>query len=202
MCEEVLLNQIIEALPQLQCKKCEYPDCRSYAKSIVEEKEKIDKCEPGGAVTESNIQSLLNDPSFTSEQQIKSHTIADIIPEECIGCTICIKVCPVDAIVGARHMIHKVLENQCNGCELCIKECPVNCMSMIENHNQKSWSWPSQVSEQSKKNYYQRLDRLDCIKKDKRVSRQKVLDEEEMNDYIKYAIETESKRLKDIKKYD
>ena len=72
-------------------------------------------------------------------------------------------------------------------------------MSMIENHNQKSWSWPSQISEQSKKNYYQRLDRLDCIKKDKRASRQKVLDEQEMNDYIKYAIETESKRLKDIK---
>ena len=99
-------------------------------------------------------------------------------------------------------MIHKVIENQCNGCELCIKECPVNCMSMIENHNQKSWSWPSEISEQSKKNYYQRLDRLDCVKKDKRASRQKVLDEQEMNDYIKYAVETESKRLKDIKKYD
>ena len=99
MCEEVLLNKIIEVLPQLQCKKCEYPDCRSYAKSIVEEKEKTNKCEPGGVVTESNIQSLLNDPSFTSEQQTNSHTIADIVREECIGCTICIKVCPVDAIV-------------------------------------------------------------------------------------------------------
>ena len=88
MCEEVLLNKIIEVLPQLQCKKCEYPDCRSYAKSIVEEKEKTNKCEPGGVVTEDNIQSLLNDPSFTSEQQTKSHTIADIVREECIGCTI------------------------------------------------------------------------------------------------------------------
>ena len=151
MSEEVLLNKIIEVLPQLQCKKCEYPDCRSYAKSIVDEKEKTNKCEPGGIDTEKNIQSLLKDSSHISDQQTKSHLIADIIREECIGCTICIKVCPVDAIVGARHMIHKVLESQCNGCELCIKECPVNCMSMIENQNEKSWSWPSQISEQSKK---------------------------------------------------
>lgn len=202
MSEEVLLNRIIEVLPQLQCKKCEYPDCRSYAKSIVDEKEKINKCEPGGIDTEKNIQSLLKDSSYISGQQTKSHLIADIVREECIGCTICIKVCPVDAIVGARHMIHKVLESQCNGCELCIKECPVNCMSMIENQNEKSWSWPSQISEQSKKNYYQRLDRLDRIKKEKEANRQKVLDDQEMNDYIKYAIETESKRLKDIKRYD
>jgi len=202
MSEEVLLNKIIEVLPQLQCKKCEYPDCRSYAKSIVDEKEKTNKCEPGGIDTEKNIQSLLKDSSYISGQQTKSHLIADIIREECIGCTICIKVCPVDAIVGARHMIHKVLESQCNGCELCIKECPVNCMSMIENQNEKSWSWPSQISEQSKNNYYQKLYRLDCIKKEKEANRQKVLDDKEMNDYIKYAIETESKRLKNIKRYD
>ena len=151
MSKEVTLNKIIEVLPQLQCKKCEYPDCRSYAKSIVDEKEKINKCEPGGIDTENNIKTLLCDPSYISEQQIKSHMIADIVREECIGCTICIKVCPVDAIVGARHMIHKVLESQCNGCELCIKECPVNCMAMIENQSQRLWSWPSQISEQSKK---------------------------------------------------
>ena len=202
MSKEVILNKIIEVLPQLQCKKCEYPDCRSYAKSIVDEKEKINKCEPGGTDTENNIKTLLSDPSYISEQQIKLHTIADIVREECIGCTICIKVCPVDAIVGARHMIHKVLETQCNGCELCIKECPVNCMSMIENQSQGLWSWPSQISEQSKKNYYQRLNRLDRIKKEKGANRQKVLDDQEMNDYIKYAIEAESERLKNIKKYD
>ena len=75
-------------------------------------------------------------------------------------------------------------------------------MSMIENQNEKSWNWPSQISEQSKKNYYQRLDRLDRIKKEKEANRQKVLDDQEMNDYIKYAIETESKRLKNIKRYD
>lgn len=202
MSEETLLNKIIEVLPQLQCKKCEYPDCRSYAESVVHEKEKTNKCEPGGIETEKNIQSLLNDTSFISGQQTKSYLIADIVREECIGCTICIKVCPVDAIVGARHMIHKVLESQCNGCELCIKECPVDCMSMIKNQNDKSWCWPSEISEESKKYYYQRLDRLDRIKKEKEAHRQKVLDNEEINDYIKYAIETESERLKDIKRYD
>ena len=69
MSEETLLNKIIEVLPQLQCKKCEYPDCRSYAESVVHEKEKTNKCEPGGIETEKNIQSLLNDTSFISGQQ-------------------------------------------------------------------------------------------------------------------------------------
>ncbi len=129
------------------------------------------------------------------------HEIADIVREECIGCTICIKVCPVDAIVGARHMIHKVLEDQCNGCELCIDECPVNCMSMIKA-DQKNWVWPSKQSEDSKNNYYQRLDRLDRIKKDKEENRKKVLEDSEMQEYIKYALETESKKNKNIKKYE
>jgi len=188
-------------LPQLQCKKCKYPDCKSYAQSIINKKEKTDKCEPGGPQTQNHIKALLLNHNYQPNEQTKMHEIADIVREECIGCTICIKVCPVDAIVGARHMIHKVLEDQCNGCELCIDECPVNCMSMIKAH-QKNWVWPSKQSEDSKNNYYQRLDRLDRIKKDKEENRKKVLEDSEMQEYIKYALETESKKNKNIKKYE
>ncbi len=201
MNDNELVNQIIEVLPQLQCKKCEYPDCKSYAQSIINKKEKTDKCEPGGPQTQNHIKALLLNHNYQPNEQTKMHEIADIVREECIGCTICIKVCPVDAIVGARHMIHKVLEDQCNGCELCIDECPVNCMSMIKAH-QKNWVWPSKQSEDSKNNYYQRLDRLDRIKKDKEENRKKVLEDSEMQEYIKYALETESKKNKNIKKYE
>ena len=201
MNDKELVNQIIEVLPQLQCKKCEYPDCKSYAQSIINKKEKTDKCEPGGPQTQNHIKALLLNHNYQPNEQTKMHEIADIVREECIGCTICIKVCPVDAIVGARHMIHKVLEDQCNGCELCIDECPVNCMSMIKAH-QKNWVWPSKQSEDSKNNYYQRLDRLDRIKKDKEKNRKKVLEDSEMQEYIKYALETESKKNKNIKKYE
>jgi electron transport complex protein RnfB len=201
MNDKELVNQIIEVLPQLQCKKCEYPDCKSYAQSIINKKEKTDKCEPGGPQTQNHIKALLLNHNYQPNEQTKMHEIADIVREECIGCTICIKVCPVDAIVGARHMIHKVLEDQCNGCELCIDECPVNCMSMIKAH-QKNWVWPSKQSEDSKNNYYQRLDRLDRIKKDKEENRKKVLEDSEMQEYIKYALETESKKNKNIKKYE
>ena len=201
MNDKELVNQIIEVLPQLQCKKCEYPDCKSYAQSIINKKEKTDKCEPGGPQTQNHIKALLLNHNYQPNEQTKMHEIADIVREECIGCTICINVCPVDAIVGARHMIHKVLEDQCNGCELCIDECPVNCMSMIKAH-QKNWVWPSKQSEDSKNNYYQRLDRLDRIKKDKEENRKKVLEDSEMQEYIKYALETESKKNKNIKKYE
>ena len=201
MNDKGLVNQIIEVLPQLQCKKCKYPDCNSYAQSIINKKEKTDKCEPGGPQTQNHIKALLLNHNYQPNEQTKMHEIADIVREECIGCTICIKVCPVDAIVGARHMIHKVLEDQCNGCELCIDECPVNCMSMIKA-DQKNWVWPSKQSEDSKNNYYQRLDRLDRIKKDKEENRKKVLEDSEMQEYIKYALETESKKNKNIKKYE
>ena len=201
MNDKELVNQIIEVLPQLQCKKCEYPDCKSYAQSIINKKEKTDKCEPGGPQTQNHIKALLLNHNYQPNEQTKMHEIADIVREECIGCTICIKVCPVDAIVGARHMIHKVLEDQCNGCELCIDECPVNCMSMIKA-DQKNWVWPSKQSEDYKNNYYQRLDRLDRIKKDKEENRKKVLGDSEMQEYIKYALETESEKNKNIKKYE
>ena len=108
----------------------------------------------------------------------------------------------MDAIVGARHMIHKVLEHQCNGCELCIEECPVNCMTMVKAKEQITWVWPSIQSEQSKKNYYQRIDRLDRIKEEKELNRQKVLEDKDMDDYIRYALDTESKKYEKIKKYE
>ena len=84
-------------------------------------------------------------------------------------------------------MIHKVLESQCNGCELCIDQCPVDCMSMIQTKGQISWTWPSAQSEQSKKNYHHKIERLDRIKEEKELNRQKILEDTDMDEYIRYA---------------
>ncbi len=99
-------------------------------------------------------------------------------------------------------MIHRVLEDQCNGCELCIDECPVDCMSMVDSVRQKNWSWPSAESKQSKEQYYNKIERLARIKKEKQINREKVLQEREMEDYIKYALDTESRKFEHIKKYE
>jgi electron transport complex protein RnfB len=59
-----------------------------------------------------------------------AHAIALIDEARCIGCTLCIQACPVDAIVGAAKLMHTVIADLCTGCELCIAPCPVDCITM------------------------------------------------------------------------
>jgi electron transport complex protein RnfB len=65
------------------------------------------------------------DPRFGDSQ---AASVVRIEEEHCIGCTLCIKACPVDAIVGAAKLMHTVIASACTGCELCIPPCPVDCI--------------------------------------------------------------------------
>ena len=172
-----LIDKITKALPQLQCKKCEYKDCQSYAKAIVNKNESLDKCEPGLKQTEKQLKNIIKGEEKIITNEIKNYQIATIDEEKCIGCTICIKVCPVDAIIGAKLQKHFVINQQCNGCELCITECPVDCMEMVQNLKNLSWVWPGKQAE----------DKLN----------QKYLIEE----YLKEAIKRESKKRKEVNTY-
>ncbi len=120
-------------LPQTQCTRCGYPGCMPYAQAIAEGVAEINRCPPGGQAGIAALADLLGraplqlDPACGIEAP---PGVARIDESRCIGCTLCIQACPVDAIVGAPKQLHTVVESLCSGCELCIAPCPVDCISM------------------------------------------------------------------------
>ena len=198
-----LKDIILEALPQLQCKKCEYKDCEAYAEAIINNNESLNRCEPGSLQTENQLRNILRQSQkIITVNEIKKFSIAEIKHEDCIGCTICIKVCPVDAIIGAKHKIHFIINDQCNGCELCISECPVNCMEMIVNPAEESWAWPSQKSYLSKNFYNNKKLRLNNQKKEKALARERLASSAKIKSYIKDALLREENKRKQTKVYE
>jgi H+/Na+-translocating ferredoxin:NAD+ oxidoreductase subunit B len=120
-------------LPQTQCGKCGYAGCRPYAEAIAAGRAAINRCPPGGETTIHALSQLLEreyaplDPGCGAETPRR---IALIDESRCIGCTLCLQACPVDAIVGAAQRMHTVLAGLCSGCELCVAPCPVDCIAM------------------------------------------------------------------------
>ncbi|BBD79696.1 RnfABCDGE type electron transport complex subunit B [Aerosticca soli] len=128
-----LADRIDALLPQTQCERCGYHGCRPYAEAIAAGEAPINRCPPGGAAGIARLAALLErptlplDPSCGVEQPRR---LARIIEADCIGCTKCIQVCPVDAIVGAAKLMHTVIADDCTGCELCVPACPVDCIAL------------------------------------------------------------------------
>ncbi len=129
-----LVDQIDRLLPQTQCAQCGYPGCKPYAQAIADGQADINQCPPGGQQTIDSLAQLLGADVISLNTQFgetKAPQVAIINESECIGCVLCIKACPVDAILGASQQMHTVIEQECTGCELCIAPCPVDCISMI-----------------------------------------------------------------------
>jgi electron transport complex protein RnfB len=131
---EALVARIDALLPQTQCTKCGYPGCEPYARAIARGAAEINQCPPGGDPLIRKLATLLGhdfvplDPARGTE---RARHVAQIDEPRCIGCTLCIQACPVDAIVGAAHQMHSVIVELCTGCDLCIAPCPVDCIVMV-----------------------------------------------------------------------
>ncbi|BFR91921.1 RnfABCDGE type electron transport complex subunit B [Buchnera aphidicola str. APS (Acyrthosiphon pisum)] len=132
--EDPIVAIVNELLPQSQCAQCGYSGCYPYAKAIVENSEKINKCIPGGTDLISAISSVLSievpekNLIITHKKQ-KNNTVL-INESNCVGCSKCASFCPVDAIVGAPNFIHTVLQEFCTGCNICLLHCPTNCIEI------------------------------------------------------------------------
>jgi len=131
-----VVDQVDALLPQTQCGQCTFPGCRPYAEAIANGEADINQCPPGGETTIIALADLLDvevKPLNAEHGEAKSlPTVVYIDEQVCIGCTLCIQACPVDAILGAAKQMHSIIESECTGCDLCIPPCPVDCIHIIE----------------------------------------------------------------------
>lgn len=130
---ERLIEKIDAVLPQTQCTKCGYDGCRPYAEAIARGEADINQCPPGGDHGIHLLAELLDKPykPLNPVHGVEQPRMVAVIDEPvCIGCTLCIQACPVDAIVGAAKLMHTIVADLCSGCDLCVAPCPVDCISM------------------------------------------------------------------------
>lgn len=141
-----VVDQIDALLPQTQCGQCTFPGCRPYAEAIASGKADINQCPPGGEATIQALADLLGREAkpLNPENGTEGDKMVAVIDENvCIGCTLCIRACPVDAILGATKQMHTVIADECTGCKLCVEPCPVDCIRMEPvGETLETWRWP------------------------------------------------------------
>jgi electron transport complex protein RnfB len=166
-----LADRIDAALPQTQCTRCGFPDCRSYAAAIAHEDAPINRCPPGGAEGIARLAVITGraemplDPANGIEAPRK---LAWVDESWCIGCTLCIKACPVDCIVGASKRMHVVIEALCTGCELCVPACPVDCILLEDaTPGRTGWAaWSPARADEARQRYAEHQRRVERERRD------------------------------------
>ena len=171
--DATLAGRIDAVLPQTQCTRCGYPACKAYAEAIASGAADFNQCPPGGAAGIVKLADLLGtlpkplNPANGVEKPLETALIDESL---CIGCTLCIQACPVDAIIGAPKLMHTVLNSWCTGCELCIAPCPVDCITMVKVEPERLWNDADAAL--ARQRYYFRNERLakDQLEKEARLA--------------------------------
>lgn len=160
--QDLLIDAVDALLPQTQCEQCQYQGCFAYAEAIVRDDAPINRCPPGGDRVIAALSELLTHPILPLNESLGHYKPPQVVRIEepyCIGCMKCILACPVDAIVGARRLMHTIITEECTGCELCIPPCPLNCIVIEPLDPQLAASpiglsaWEKQRAEKSRQRY-------------------------------------------------
>jgi electron transport complex protein RnfB len=152
------LEAVLDLLPQTQCRRCGYDDCRGYAEAIASAGADVNRCPPGGAAGIERLARLTGRPALPLDADCGSEApraLARIDEAACIGCALCLKACPVDAIVGAAKRMHVVIDALCTGCELCVPVCPVDCIALVGASGERTgWdAWQPAQAAQARARY-------------------------------------------------
>ena len=167
--KDILIKNIDAILPQTQCTQCGFPDCKSYATAIAEGDADINQCPPGDQAGVRQLATLLGvevKPLDSSYGVPKPKVVALIDEDLCIGCTFCIRACPVDAIAGAAKQMHTVITGECTGCELCVAPCPMDCIQMIPTQARADDDAKLNAANVARERHQFRLYRLDRDKRE------------------------------------
>ncbi|QBQ98118.1 electron transport complex subunit RsxB [Paraburkholderia pallida] len=162
---KTLADRIEDLLPQTQCTKCGYDGCRPYAEAVAAGTAHYNQCPPGGAEGVARLAKLLGKPVIPINPVNgveRPRPVAFIDEQLCIGCTLCMQACPVDAIVGAPKQMHTIVKDECTGCDLCVAPCPVDCIAMIPVTGEATgWdAWSQQQADAARVRHDRRQARL------------------------------------------
>jgi electron transport complex protein RnfB len=194
---EARAERIDALLPQTQCRQCGYAGCRPYAEAIAGGSADINRCPPGGDETIRELAALTGLPARpldTACGAAMPPSVALIDEATCIGCTLCIQACPVDAIVGAAKLMHTVITAECSGCRLCVPPCPVDCISMPEAAGVPA------AAERRRANHYKarytaRNERLERDRSRRRAPARETAAERRMRETVERAMQHARQRL-------